>query len=469
MESYDSISALNQAWGPAAGTAGYRSFDEIPLPRQVEGDGKARTDFLVCTEDMLAEAVRFQADTLRKIIISQQFITTSLGSENPFLTRSLPAKNLINFTVHSASQPQFPEQGARAYSFMTQLANSLAGVTGLSEPMGNLPANVFPAGREGLLLWHAYLLGEKYLCPLPLRPAGSPGDSLPSHSILSARGNGLTPEGGRVIQSLREIRELRKFVSPEELQKDASRLPELGILRTRGPSPLLLRYYNVLCSTGRPVRFISPDRIPDPQMLPFLLIAGEPGTTSYLTASLTAYVKAGGTLVLVPFEKKLLNEDSSSLSVPATLFHLLSGMESRETTSGTTGTLTIDSASFDDCSILCTLPVAGSNPPAGIAAGPYMHQAAAVLRESGKGRILFFAFTSQDGRPEKHLLLQALKESGVHTPGLPQEVYMGQRDGFHILVNYSALPVPVPAGKKARILTGNESVLPGRVCVWMEK
>ncbi|MFY0653072.1 MAG: beta-galactosidase [Cyclobacteriaceae bacterium] len=187
---YGKIEALNKSWGTAFWSQTYNSFDQIGLPNAVNTPQGANPhgllDFSRFTADRLADALRFQANLLRKYISKDQWVTTNyayfkfLSATDPFRN-----KNDLNFASHTmyltsgylndhGSEKAFRLGSGLELSFSNELAKSVNGRTGIMELQpgqinwGTINPQPLP-GAVRMWIWHSYGLGDEFTCAYRFR------------------------------------------------------------------------------------------------------------------------------------------------------------------------------------------------------------------------------------------------------------------------------------------------------------
>ena len=145
LKKYVSIANLNSAWGTPFWSQGYSSFDQIKTVNTTlvgwwGANPHAILDFKRFTSDTQAAFLDVQAETLRPLISTKQFITTNyLGWSPQEEIRKAKKLDFPSYTIYpNGGSANLGENGFRigdnrAMSFAPDFQRSFKGVTGVME------------------------------------------------------------------------------------------------------------------------------------------------------------------------------------------------------------------------------------------------------------------------------------------------------------------------------------------------
>ncbi|MFN8208585.1 MAG: beta-galactosidase [Bacteroidales bacterium] len=467
MEKYKYVHLLNEAWRTDSLEPGFTGIEQAPIPRLSAIYSRAPAaldDFEKYRTVILPEAMHFQYDTLRKITTSLQYIFTDSypEPENIFADPFSFARN-TSFLAHKETE------GMKGlwFSYFSELATS---VSGYSASRLNVE---FPGGNNKIKTWHAFALGEKFIW-IDAGKLFDEGKTAKVNTDRAIAPINLTPAGGQVIQAMQEIRELREYrredlVEPQEFSGRRTAVyrnpPGSAPAIAEKVFPAYLQIpYNCLKGMGCQVRFFPSGQYPDPARFPFFLVHEEELNDADELRFLEAYARNGGQLVFLCSQTNLA-ADSDIDSALAKICGAGKFFPDEISMKGL-------SNNQDQYSLIrhtgCKLvPDPGTRILEEIpGTGQYC---LAVQRKVGKGSISRICNLNGKSDIERKLLRKIFKDAGAEIYDLPPDVFVEWRDGFGVCLNYSAEPIHAPHPKNARLLTGNETVYPGSVCVWIEK
>jgi beta-galactosidase len=470
MEKYKYVHLLNEAWSTDSILPEFTGIEQAPVPQLSPVYAlvpAARNDFEKYRTVVLPEAMHFQYDTLRKITGPLQYIFTDTYPEPAnIFADPFSFSNNTSFLAHREG-----ESGMTGIqiSFFSELSASVSGYTAF-----RLNAD-FPGGNERIKAWHAFALGEKFIFAEAGRLFDN-GNTQLVNTDKSIAPIKLSTAGGQIIQAMQEIRELRKYRS------EAIQVPEnISGRRTaiyRNPSETqnnnaenvfpeyLLKPYTSLKSMGCPVRFFPSGQYPDPARFPFFLVPEEELNKVDDLRFLEAYARNGGQLVFLCNSKRSaanIEIDSVLARICGARIIFPDGNTLKESKKNQNQNPSIRQSA---CMLV---PDPGTRILEEIPGTVATSTCLAVQRKTGKGSISRICSIQDSTDVERKGLRKIFTEGGAEILDLPPDVFTGWRDGFAVCLNYSTEPVHAPHPKNAVLLTGNETVYPGSVCVWIEK
>jgi beta-galactosidase len=502
MQKYSSLPALNSAWGKIHDTI-FNDFQQIRIPNNNEISRRTNPiillDFLRYNSDAVASFLHYQTKTLRQNINPLQWITTNF-SIIKFLPVINPFKNKkdLSFVSHTISQvnnnlndtiidPVFRITDGLGFSLSAEINKSVKGSTGILElQSAQADEGRREKGNVRMGVWHAYALGEKFVCTYLYRQA--PHESkLNFKSIMQLNGISLTHEASEFIQAMEEIKGLKR-----QFRKDYEIPSELASRKTiflwqpdnfcnldSGTQSLnqetwhnYLTYYSICKTMGATVSFLQETDNFDPEKFPFLIAPAFHLLDSNLIIKWIHYVKEGGNLILSSGTGQYDKNGGVPESAWKQSFQQLIGAEVTYSDNIYSEAKSIVNAG--DSSYLCLGRSDSLQPDLGTRVLAYRYdrdnerRATIITRKQGKGTVTYIAVSTQGGKLEKQIIRNIYSENNARILNNPYNVFTEFRDGFWITVNYSSQVFDVPIPEKAQILLGTKKLPPAGVVVWKE-
>lgn len=499
---YGKIGNLNDAWAGSFWSTRYDNFDQVIIPNE-DTDNEDRLsphallDFKRFTADMTADFLNDQADILRKYILPDQWITTN------YINVSTDADPRRSDHLDFPSFTMYPVSGKNKLggnNFRTGIPyriyeacdyyRSVKGITGLMELQpgqvnwGTVNPQLLP-GTVHMWILQAFGGGCSFLCTYryrhPLR-----GSEMYHDGIVGTDGVTLTQGGNEFVQSIAEIKQLRKKyipgkAMPEELLKrrtailwDHDVMWDLDLqMQTELWSTWRNRnnYSSALKSVGAPVDFISEDQ--DFSGYPFLVAPSYQLIDSALVRKWYNYAEQGGNLVLTSrtgqknkdgqfFESALAAPVRSLIGADIDFFDMMPSESKGIIKSGKTNfewNIWADVLS----------PYPGTDVLAVYSDQFYKGKAAAITRRLGKGTVTYIGAVTDDGSFERSVVRTVFERARVGIEDLPPGIYLEWRDGFYVAVNYTDTPFTLPLDGKCKILIGTNPLKTAEVTVWSKE
>jgi beta-galactosidase len=232
----------------------------------------------------------------------------------------------------------------------------------------------------------------------------------------------------------------------------------------------LLRYYQALKSLGAPVDVITEEK--DFARYPFLVAPAYQLVDEKLIGRLTAYVRAGGHLVLSCrsaqkdrrgqlFEAAWAGPINELIGAKIPFFDVLPAP--------VTGKVRVKDKEYAWVSWGEILePAPGVTALAHYADHFYAGKAAAVTRKLGAGTVTYIGVDSVDGALERDLVKGVFQAAGVRVENFDPQFLVDWRDGFWVATNFTEKRQAAPLRPGAKLLIGEKEPGPAGVAVWVE-
>ncbi|ASB49753.1 beta-galactosidase [Alkalitalea saponilacus] len=497
---YQTIEALNHAWGTAFWSITYSSFDEVRIHNTGAIDWwgnnpHAVLDFRRFTAWVQANDLDRQALILREYINPDQFITTNYvavpGNADPRLTENL---DFISYTSYpNNGTPNLGEYGFRLGNHTAlMLANDyfrpINGVTGVLEIQ---PGQVNWASSNPMLmpgtvhmwLYHSFGAGSRLASSYRFRQKIY---GVEQYHDGMLRTDGVTPSQGgeEYITFIEELKMLEGMDVDTEMPEDYA-AKTTAILwshdnmwdHNRQPQNdrwniwnHTLKYHQILKSIDAPVDYVSESC--DWSRYPTLIVPAYQSVDSVLVEKLTNYAKRGGTLVVTCRTAKknrfghfweagwsapiydLIGAEIEGYDMLPGYKHATVEMNGKEFKWNRWGEL--------------LKPFKDEYAVAKYSDQFYAGKSAVVQREIGQGTVTYIGVDTETGELEKQLIKGLFKNRGLPVSNLPEGVFSYWRDGFRVAVNYSSEVYEMPLPENAKIVIGEKKLPSPGVLVWIE-
>ena len=502
-QKYQTIDALNSAWGASFWSQMYQNFDQIRIPNADELVAQVNPNALLDSQrwfaDETADYLRFQATTLRRYCGTRQWITTNymqlFSPADP--ARSAKDLELISWThypVHgdlNEGPLGFRLGSPATSSFYHDYTRSLNGNEGEMELQpgqvnwGDVNSQPYP-GAIHLWLMRAFAAGSKLTCSYRFREVLS-GSELYHYGFVGTDGVTPTTGGLQYKQAAEEMQLLRKhYTEPTKMPADyaARKTGMVYSIDSRwdvdnhkqsvrwNTINHALRYYRALKSMGAPVDVITEDK--DFNVYPFLVVTADQVVDLDLVARWKSYAEQGGHLVItcrtaqkdrqghlweapwagpildligakIKFYDMLPSPYKAHVSFKGTEYPWYSWGESLDPNKSTE-VLVRHSDQY------------------------YQGDPAAVTRKLGKGTVTYVGVDSADGKLENALMREVFNRASVPVENLAEGFYIDWRDGFWVATNFNENTQTVPGNSTGRnYLIGSQVVPIAGVSVWQDK
>ena len=501
QKKYGSITNFNTAWGTAFWSQTYSSFDQVKIPNaQLVGwwgtNPHALLDFKRFTSDVQTEFLDLQAETLRPLILENQYITTNYMAWNPSVdTRRADKMDFSSFTAYpNGGSANIGDKGFRlgdpkVISFANDFYRPFKGITGVMELQPG-PVNwgqinpLLEPGTIRMWLYHNFGSGAAFACSYRYRQINYSSEQY--HAAITTHDGVTLSEGGKEYQQvINEMKLLRKAYNPKAKMPDKVAKRRTALLwnydnlwslerqkqtsqwDTRG---FFQKYLETAKSFGAPTDIVYEND--DLTSYNVVIVPAFELVDEKLIQKWTDYVKQGGNLVLtVRTGVKDRNGHIFSSGWGETIYplidakignfdHLPSNVEGK--ISGLNKTY-----SWNNWADLIDVNQK-KNILATYADQFYAGKAAVVVNKLGKGTVTYIGVDTDSGDLERDVLRKVYEQAGATTENYPEGVYVQWRDGFWVAVNYSSNDYQLEIPAKAEILIGNGTLKPAGVTVWKE-
>jgi len=496
---YQTIEALNKAWGTVFWSQLYSDFAEINIPRvsQMFMNSHQILDYNRFSTEEMASFLDEQTLLIRGIVDARQWITTNYIPE--YGDGHLRLSNQLDF--HSYTRYMvFGEDygiGRKGYRLgpVERIAKAndffrpIDGVYGVMELQpgqvnwGKLNAQPLP-GAVRLWLWHVFAGGSKFTCTYRYRQPLF-GTELYHYGIVGPDGVTPTKSGLEYSRFMEEIAELRKEYIPQAKIPEAYEKRRTAILyshentwemeRNRQTTEWsteqhIDKYYSALKRFGAPVDFI--DERDDFTKYNVMIAPAYEMLDEELVQRWTSYVEQGGNLVLTcRTGHKTRNGQLFEAPFGAPIYSLIGAkidfydlLQPRTPDQIVFGNNKYDWTSWGEILI----PEAGTDTWATFEGDFYAGSPAIVHHRLGKGTVTYIGVDSQKGDLEKAVLEKLYGNLNIPLLDLPAGLHIEYRDGFGIAVNYADKTYSLPLPASTRFIIGNKEIPTAGVSVWKE-
>ena len=518
---FQTIDALNKAWGNQFWNTYYTDFSQIQMPRNRDpeyGNPHHRLDASRFWSWAFAQFNKVQADIL-KPRVGDRFITTNLMALHQDVNPDDLAGDLSLYSWDLYPVGNAPARGDQTYriadpSYMSMIHDQMASYTGRWAIMelqpgqinwANAPVLLYP-GAIRLWIWTAFAHGAEFVTTYRFRQPRF-GVEMFHHGLVGT--DGITPTaGGREFsQTAAEIKRLESA----KLQASAVPVAALGTpakgrkgktaiapVAPKAPTAtvglyldfqqlwyystlpqakrwnygtLLNNLYGAALRLGLKVQIIRPGQA-IPQTLALLIVAGVQMVDDAMVQSWTNFANAGGN-VLFTCRTALMDRTGQFFEGPlaAPILPLIGGsIEAYDgLPDGSVGKIELDDVSYD-WSIWGDLLYADDNAKvlATYADQFYQGAAAVVQKKIDKGGSVTYCGVFPEEAFADALMENLANQFNIAINPTPRRVHIIQRGAYHICLNFQDTPYDLPIGPNARFVVGSHVVEPASVAVWEE-
>ncbi|MVN77547.1 beta-galactosidase [Hymenobacter sp. HMF4947] len=498
---YQTVDALNKAWGTAFWSIRYNDFGQVLIPNQQELIAQpapaAALDFKRFSADEANDFLSFQYKLLRKYVPATQWITTNLMPEHVDVDPThITGLDFLTYTKYLVAgyDKGVGEQGFRmgsptSIAFANDLFRSFNGTTGVMELQpgqvnwGKFNPQPLP-GAVRMWIWHAFVGGNKFVCNYRFRQPLTGGEQY-HYGIIGTDGVTPSTSGQEYIKVIKELAAVQKQYRASATMPAAYRRRQAAVLynadnrwemdnqpQTNQWSFMdhLKRYYGALKQVGAPVDVITEAK--DFTPYPVLIAPAYELLDKQLVARWRQYVQQGGHLILSArtgqkdrtgklWEAQWAGPIVDLIGAKISFYDLLP-----ETVTGTVAANSQTYAWNNWADVLEPQP--GTEVWATYTNQFYAGKAAVVSRSLGKGTVTYVGPDTDDGALEKAVLQKVYQRAGIALADLPEGVIVDWRDGFWVGLNYSDKPYAVPVPALGKVLIGSSVLKPADVVVWKE-
>ena len=497
---YQTIDALNNAWGTAFWSGIYSNFDQIEIPnsgRLISGIASptSMVDMKRFNADECAAFISLQNETLKDNIAKSQFVTTNFMNGHtdvdPWRNKDL---DFISYTMYPVAgyTNGVGDQGFRLgdpwlISFSNDFFRSVNGVTGVMELQpgqvnwGSYNPQPYP-GAVHMWLWNAFAGGLDFICSYRFRQPLFGGEQF-HYGMVGT--DGVTPLNGgeQYSQFMKEIRELRKMYVPnvpmpkEYAARKTALIYNIDNVWETTIQPQtsqwnernhITKYYSCIKSLCAPVEIVDENK--DLSSYPVVVIPAYQMVDKALVDKWKQYAEKGGQLV-ISCRTGLKDHNGHFLEAPwADAITNLIG--ARIVINDMLGPDMKAKVSFNGNTYFWNNwgdmlePAAGTETWATYADQFYAGKASVIHRKLGKGTVTYIGTDTDDGKLEKDVLKKVYETAGIGVKELPEGIIVNWRDGFWIANNYSSSNVSLDIPQNAKIIFGTKEMTPAGVLVW---
>lgn len=498
---YQTISALNSAWGNAFWSQWFNNFSQVIIPNtNLVGwwgnNPHALLDFKRYLADAQAEFLDFQAGILRSFISRSQYITTNYtavctGSD----ARRTKKLDFATYTAYpngggdNLGDLGFRLGNSKVILFASEYYKSVGGVSGVLE-MQPGPVNwggynpLLLPGTVRMWLYHSFAAGGRLACSYRFRQINYSAEQYHA-GVIQTDGVTPSPGGEEYMQFMKEIKELREQYKPGVM------MPEKLTARSTAIVWNLENYWSIdrQKQTGQwdtwnyPVKFLEiakslgapVDIVPETTDLSKYKVVIVPAyemADAELVQKWNDYVANGGHLIITCrtatkdrnghfWEGKIAAPISNLIGAQITATDMLS--------SYTKGDILMNSTHYNWNNWADLLyPEKNTEVLATYDNQFYKGKAAVVKHKIGKGYVTYIGVDTDDAELEKEILKENYEQAGATTEDYPKGVYVYWRNGFYMAVNYSSTDYAMNIPATAKILVGEKILTPAGVLVWSE-
>ncbi|SHE44892.1 beta-galactosidase [Dysgonomonas macrotermitis] len=496
---YQTIGALNKAWGTAFWSQVYSDFSEINIPRvsQMFMNTHQILDYNRFTTDEMAGFLDEQTILIRKHIGTDQWITTNYIPEysDGHLRKSMEldfhsyTRYMVfgeNYGIGRKGYRLGPvERIAKANDFF----RTIDGVYGVMELQpgqvnwGTINSQPLP-GAVRLWLWHVFAGGSSFTCTYRYRQPIY-GTELYHYGIVGPDGVTPTKSGLEYSEFSKELAQLRKEYNPSAKNPEAYEKRRTAILYNHentwemqknkqttewSTEKHIDKYYDALKNFGAPVDFI--DERNDLSKYNVVIAPAYEMVDEALVQRWKEYAENGGNLVLTCrtghktrngqlFEAPFAAPIYSLIGAKIDFYDLLQP--------STPDQVVFDGQKYDWTSwgeIL--VPDTNTEVWATYEGDFYAGRPSITTHRLGKGTVTYVGVDSHDGTMEKAVLKKLYGKLNVPLLDLPAGLHIEYRDGFGIAVNYSDKTLSLPVANNVKYIIGGKDIKTAGVSVWKE-
>ncbi len=500
---YNTIEALNFAWGTAFWSVVFSDFDQIELPnnkRLFSGNACPQwmMDFKRFSADECAAYISMQSNILKKYTSNEQWVTTNFmhihNEVDPWRSKDI---DFISYTMYPVAgySKGTGDQGFRMGDFYRiSLANDLyrplKGVTGVMELQpgqvnwGWYNTQPMP-GVIRAWMWNAFVGNLSFICSYRFREILY-GSEQYHYGMIGT--DGVTPTSGglQYSQFIKEMRDIRKFYNsgiknPQDYEERRTailyNLDNVWMTEMQKQTYQwsfeghYLKYYTALKQMTVPVDFINEEA--DFTKYKIMIAPAYQMLDNQLIERWKKFVEQGGQLVLTcrsgqmdrnghlwegPWAMPILDLIGGKINFYDCLQDDKKAMVKENETTYT----------WNKWAEVLT-PNAGTEVWAAYADQFYSGSPAILHHKVGKGTVTYIGVETIDGKLEKIILQKIFDQASLKTLQLPEGMILDYRDGFGVAINYSSINAIAPLPANAKIIFGEKVLKPAGVVVWKEE
>lgn len=493
---YNTIDALNKAWGTNFWSGTYSDFSQINIPQHKQWGMNLyqRLDHSRFCDFETSSFLDEQAKTIRKYASPDQWITSNYIPM--YEARFIGGSKELDFITYTRYMVYGEHEGTGPKGFRVGEYSRIAMANDYFRPLsplygvmelqpgqvnwGTINSQPLP-GAVRLWLWHVFAGGSKFTCTYRFR-APIYGYEQYHYGIVGTDGVTPTPGGLEFQQFIKEIKTLRENYSSENIPEDYLKRktailydPDNTVAINQNKQTILwdtekhvLKYYKALKSFGAPVDFIRDSM--DFSAYPVMVVPAYQQMSLKLIQKLTDYVKNGGNLVMSSrsghqdekgylWEAKYAEPIWDLIGAEVESYDLLREYASEN--------VVMEGQKFAWTTWGDILKPTGNTQTWGTYSGDfYAGKAAVSFTQIGKGTVTYVGADSNEGDLENTVLKKLFNQLGIKIENYPKGLTVEYRNGFGIAMNYSdkTCEFDLPAG--SQILIGEKSIPTAGVLVW---
>ncbi len=497
---YQTIDALNLAWGTAFWSQQYSKFDEINVPKKSQWGMNLhqRLDHRRFMAEETATFLDAQSREINKHISNNQWVTSnyipSYDAGEIGMSHDLDYVNYTKYIV-SGNSNGLGKKGYRvgdplSIAMSNDFFRPLSPAYGVMELQpgqvnwGRINSQPLP-GAIRMWLWHVFAGGSELTCTYRFR---APIYGYEAHHYGIVGTDGITPtRGGLEFQNfMEELKILREKYDPSISMPSDYLKRKTAILfnhenlwgmdmnkQTVEWNSLghITKYYKTLKSFGALVDFIR-DTV-NFSDYPVVVVPAYQQVDEKLIQKLTSYAKNGGNLVLSVRSGSKDREAHLWQQKYAAPIYPLIGAEIEFydlLMPHAPDTIIFENKPYSWVSWGDILKPETETETWGVFAGDFYAGSPAIThRKLGKGTVTYVGVDSKDGQLESEVLKKLYKRINIPVKNYPEGVLVEYRDGFGIAVNYSPNEIVMEPENSAGILIGSSTIPTAGVLVWKLK
>ena len=500
---YGNIDKLNETWGTSFWSIRYQNFEQIRIPNPKElpqqASPHAVLDFKRFTAEECADFVGFQARTLKKYIMKEQWVTTNFMNNHtpndPFLNMDLDFVTFTSYPVAGYAvgfgESGFRVNGPSNNGFPHDYHRSIKGTTAIMELQpgqvnwGKYNVQPLP-GAVRLWIYQAFGAGSAFICAYRYRQPLFGGEQYHYGMVTP---DGVTPSPGakEYIQTIKEIAELKsKFVPAKEYPAKLA-LSKTAILYSRSniwemnnqkqsnqwnAQYHVSKYHEALRKFQIPVDFIEEGA--DFSQYSFLVVPAYQLVDDALVSKLQKYADKGGQLIVTcRFGQKDKNAKLWEAPFQAPL-KKLAGVNVRffdMMPDDKYGKVAYAGKNYEWNNWAEILDLEPETQTLATYFDQYYKSSTAISqKKSGKGTVTYIGVETDAFKLEKSVI-KSIYEKALSRPIEEMEdgLDINYRDGLWVATNFhSTENRKVTLSPKAKILLGEADLKPCGVLVWTE-
>jgi len=497
---YQSIDALNRAWGNQFWNTYYTQFDQILMPptRDVGyGNPHHYLDAARFWSWAFADYNRVQARIL-KPKVGQRFITTNFM---PFHHDADPQDFADDLTLYSwdaypasgnVRNPQDETFRLADPEFMGIVHDQMAGYNGRWALMelqpgqvnwSGVPVLLYP-GAVRLWVWSAFAHGAEFVTTYRYRQPRF-GQEMWHHGLMGTDGVTPSPGGRQFAQTIDEMKRLDLSKIPH-LSQDEDLKNTIGLVidfdnitwqrtltqaRRWDATRWLQHWYAAIARLGLRVKVLRPGA-PWPHELPMIVVPSLQMVDETLVKQLDAYASGGGHLVLTCRTAQQdrtgqFFEGPTAMPIVSMIGATIEAYDVMP--DGSVGHVEMDGKKYEWGMWGELLYIDGKTKVIAKYADQFYDGAvAATQRKHGAGIVSYCGVAGE--RPFVEAFVERVaKDSKMEINVLPPRVHLLRRGAYRVLLNYQDKPIDAPAARGTKFLVGGKIVEPAGVAIWEHK